>query len=367
MSLKRFFLLCLYYLQVHRLMRYLLRKKLIILMYHGFTDQETHEGIENHQGKHLFIERFKLHLEYLKKYHHVIPLEQWLESKTSGKQIPEGSVVITFDDGYQSNYTLAFPLLKAWGVPATIFLTTEFVDCRRSLWTDRVEYVMNRSNPDSFEIKMEGQTNGGVPLEIEFHDRASRLACEKEIRGKLKIIPQGFRSPVLEKLEQRLGSNLDQDPNPPKIYRPLKWSEVNEMLQSGLVSIGGHTHTHAILTKCRPEDVERELSVSRGIIEKSTAKPCRLFCYPNGAPGDFSQETKKWLQQSGYLLALTTVFGLNNPDQDPFELKRVGAPHEGDEVEFVMNLYSVTQFLSDLKQFLLNWFHPKREHVDQKE
>lgn len=353
MSLKRLVLLCLYYLQVHRLMRYLLRKKLIILMYHGFTDQETHEGIENHQGKHLFIERFKFHLEYLKKYHHVITLEQWLGRKTSGEQVPEGSVVVTFDDGYQSNYALAFPLLKAWGIPATIFLTTEFVDSHELLWTDRMEYVINRSNPDSFEIKIDGGTNGGVPLEIEFHDRTSRRVCEKKIRGKLKTIPQEFRSQVLEKLEQRLGWNLAQDPNPPKIYRPLEWTEVHEMIQSRLVSIGSHTHTHAILTKCRFEEIEKELSVSKEIIQKRTGSRCQLFCYPNGAQGDFNQETKKRLQQSGYICALTTVFGVNDPGADPFELKRIGAPHQGDLIEFVMNLYCVTQLLSDLKQFLL--------------
>lgn len=367
MSLKHLFLLGLYYLQVHRLMRFLLRKKLIILMYHGFTDQEIHEGIENHQGKHLFIERFKFHLEYLKKYHRVITLEQWLRRKTSGEPVPEGSVVITFDDGYQSDYTLAFPLLKTWGIPATIFLATEFVDSQRSLWTDRMEYVINRSSPDCFGIKMEGQINGGFPLEIEFHDQASRLVCEKKIRAKLKTIPQGFRSQVLEKLEQRLGCDLTQDPNPPKIYRPLKWTEVNEMIQSGLVSIGSHTHTHAILTKCRFDEMEKELLVSKEIIEKRTGLRCELFCYPNGASGDFNQETKKRLQQSGYLCGLTTVFGVNDPDAVPFELKRVGPPRQGDGVEFVMNLYCVTQVLSDLKQFLLKWFSLKREHVDQNE
>lgn len=367
MSVKRLILQCLYYLQIHRLLRYLLRKKLIILTYHGFTDQESHEGIENHQGKHLFIERFKFQLEYLKKYHQVIRLEQWLERKTSGEPLPEGAVVVTFDDGYQSNYALAFPLLKTWGIPATIFLTTDFVDSQALLWTDRLEYTIDRSKPDCFEIKMDEVSNDGLSFEIEFHDRVSRMICEKEIRRKLKRVSQGLKWQILEKLERRLECRLAQDPNPPKIYRPLKWTEVHEMSCNGLVSIGSHTHTHAILTKCRSEELEKELSISKQIIEKRTGSRCRLFCYPNGAMGDFNEETKRRLQQSGYLCGLTTVFGVNSPDADPFELKRVGVPNRGDPVEFVMNLYCVTQFLSDLKQFLLKLFYHQRGHVDQDE
>lgn len=309
-------------------------------MYHGFTDRETHQGIENHQGKHLFIERFKSHLEYLKKYHRVISLEEWLKGRTGGRKAPDHAAIVTFDDGYESNYKLAFPWLKRAGLPATIFLTTRFVDSKEWLWTDRVEYAVD----------------GGFSLPTQFHDRASRIAYEKKIRGRFKRIPQGFRAGVLERLEERRGRKLAQEPNLPEIYRPLEWAEINEMVQSGLVSIGSHTHTHAILTRCRPQEAEEELLLSKEIIEKKTGRPCRLFCYPNGERGDFNEETKRRLKEAGYLAGLTTVFGANDAESDPLELKRIGAPHRGGRVEFVMNLYGVTQFLSDLKQCLLKFF-----------
>jgi len=350
--MKRLLLRLLYLLQVHRFFRAAGRKKVTILNYHGFTDRKIHEGIENHQGKHLYHERFRSHLEYLKKHHTVLSLDQAVEAFGSGLGLSQRAVVITMDDGYQSNYKLAFPLLKQYQIPATIFLTTQFIDEKEFFWTDRIEYAINQAPSESFELPLPRETGGGFSLPVHFHDQASRVSSEEKIRMKLKAAPQELRSGIVDQLEEKVGKKLSSERELPAIYRPLEWAEVIEMTQSGLVSIGSHSHSHPILTKCRPETLKEELCLSREIIERRTGLACRHFCYPNGGEGDFNQETKKGLREAGYVSGLTTLPGSNDRKSDLFELRRIGVPQDGDLIDFVMNLYGVTHFLSDCKQWL---------------
>ena len=351
--MKHFLFRCLYFLQVHHLIRYLWRDKGIILMYHGFTDRKVHEGIENYQGKHLHVERFRSQLEYLKKYHRIVSLDQLVDSYSSSKTAPSYCAVITIDDGYRSNYTLAFPILRQLRVPATIFLTTSFVENKEPLWMDRIEYAINKANPNRFEFKVYSEGNKASAIPVEFDDRKSRVESERRIRTKLKTTPQEFRSEIIGTLEERLERRIFQDPAFPEIYQPLEWSDIKEMIESGLISAGSHSHTHAVLTRCEPETLRRELGLSREIIEKRTASRCQLFCYPNGNIGDFNEGTKRILKEAGYVCALTTVPGVNDRRSDLFEMKRVGVPYQGDLVEFVMYLYGVAQFFSNIKQTFL--------------
>ncbi len=71
---------------------------------------------------------FKAQMKYLKDNgYHVITLDQLLGFLDYREQVPEKSVVITFDDGWISIYDIAVPILKEYGFPATIFIYTDFV------------------------------------------------------------------------------------------------------------------------------------------------------------------------------------------------------------------------------------------------
>lgn len=73
--------------------------------------------------------RFESHLKYLQKAgYHFVTLDEYL-AYTDGKlNLPEKSVMITFDDGYQSFYTKVYPLLKKYDVPAMLAIVTSWTD-----------------------------------------------------------------------------------------------------------------------------------------------------------------------------------------------------------------------------------------------
>lgn len=332
--MKKLLLRSLFYLQIHHLLRFLLRKKVIILMYHGFTDKDNDEGIENDHGKHLHVDKFKRQLEYLSKYHHVISLKEFVRHCAASGKIPANSVVITVDDGYRSNYTLAYPLLRRFGIPATIFLTTRFVDQRQPLWTDRVEYLLARTESS----------------------RSAKIKKNKRINEEFKWGPQEQIASAVEELENQTGNSLMKEQEIPEIYAPLRWSDVLGMVKSGVISIGSHTHSHVILTRCGGDKIEEELALSKRMIEEKTGLECELFCYPNGEKGDFDHHTKQELKEKGYSCGLTTVPGFNDISSDVYELRRFGVTNKEDSVEFLMKIYGVVHFFAGFKEAMRKRF-----------
>jgi peptidoglycan/xylan/chitin deacetylase (PgdA/CDA1 family) len=321
------------------------RKKVTILMYHGFTDETNHVGMMNYHGKHLDAGTFRQQVAYLKRHHTIIPLEQLVEAHAGKKELPDSAVILTFDDGYKSNYKLAYPVLKDFAAPATIFLTKNFVEDREFLWPDRVEYALDKTTVSSFEIVV-----NKIAIRFDIPDREAKKVCNHRINGLMKAVPQDAREDILQEIEEKLGHTLSACSNAHDMYLPLDLADVHEMIGSGLVSFGSHSISHGIITGYSPDRMREELLFPKQVIEEKTGVPCTLFAYPNGAEGDFSDESKKVLIELGYTCGLTTVKGANDSHADIFELKRIGIRNSMTFPEFVMAVSGATKLLLKMKR-----------------
>jgi len=97
-----------------------------VLLYHGVTSDtgeglSAQAGIFNYRGKFITPQAFRKHLEWLKRDFDIVPLTEMLEERRPR------SLALTFDDGYANNYTDAFQVLRELGVPATFFVTTDWI------------------------------------------------------------------------------------------------------------------------------------------------------------------------------------------------------------------------------------------------
>jgi peptidoglycan/xylan/chitin deacetylase (PgdA/CDA1 family) len=133
-----------------RLHRWLHRREAPILMYHGLTrDPACRDWTQ------VPVEAFERQMELLRERYRVVPLARLADMVAAGRVEP-GSAAVTFDDGYRSVATLAAPVLRRTGVPATVFLTSGFIaetaDERRTLWTDRVGLLLARSAATSVDL-----------------------------------------------------------------------------------------------------------------------------------------------------------------------------------------------------------------------
>ena len=92
------------------------RKNFVLcLMYHSVDNEKGKGGI--------FVDEFQEHIKWIKDKK-TFKME---ELKNLNYTLPQNSILITFDDGYKNNYTLAFPILKKYNMKATIFLNTKFI------------------------------------------------------------------------------------------------------------------------------------------------------------------------------------------------------------------------------------------------
>lgn len=127
----------------------LFRSKLRVLMYHKLSTS-------NSDRLTVQTDVFEKQLLYLKKhYYNPISLSQLIDYKSSNVGLPKRPVLITFDDGYENNYVYLYPLLKKYGLKATIFLPVGFIG-KSNCWDEGSEVIMcydrlKEMNPEFIE------------------------------------------------------------------------------------------------------------------------------------------------------------------------------------------------------------------------
>lgn len=275
-----------------------------ILMYHHVTDRD--EVFLPQVTARVFGEQ----MEYLKREYRVRGLDELVEMIKRGEEIPARSVAITFDDGYEDIYRNAFPVLKKYDLPATVFVSTGFIDDDRLPWTDELGFIFKETIATGLEIMIGGRSEC-----FSFRDEADRLGVFREVKNRLKLLYDPERAELCEQIKKQL---VVSQSNPVRI---LTGSQIKEMAEEG-ISFGTHTVHHPILTRIPPRRAQEEITESKSCLEDIIGQEVKGFCYPNGGKDDFNDVIKSMVQHAGYWFGCTTVEGANGPDADPYALKR---------------------------------------------
>lgn len=252
---------------------------------------------------------FDRQMEILSRHFRPVSLGRLLQELEEGDVKP-GTVCVTFDDGYLDNYTHAFPALRRHGVPATIFLATDYVGGRRRLWHDRVLGAFKTGTAGRFTLPEAGLT--GQPME----SARERIDLAFRVLAWLKTFPPAGRD---ERILAVYAACRADESDGERLM--LNWDEVGEMTRGG-VEFGAHTLTHPILSTLPEAEMEREILGSRREMERRLGAPVRLFAYPNGRKGDYNEISKRLLERDGFLGAVTTNPGVNRGLPDRFEILR---------------------------------------------
>jgi peptidoglycan/xylan/chitin deacetylase (PgdA/CDA1 family) len=299
-----------------RISSWIYKNLLNILMYHGLSPDINSEGLVNFDGKHLKVGEFEKHLKIITKYCNPISLEEAI----SNHNLPPNPIVLTFDDGYKNNYTYAYPLLKKYNVPVTIFLTTGFIDQSNYMWSDRLEYIINKAQTGNLDFLWEDDK-----LQLALNTEIEKIKSIRSVKNYMKGLSEQKKLSFIEKLQKLLEIEYNWT-KIPEVLLPLTWDEIRIMKDSGLVSFGSHTVTHPILSKCTLEQQRNELMVSQKRIKEELGEECILFAYPNGKQIDYNLKTIQLLKELRYSAAVTIIPGyIEKNCRDNFQLNRWGA------------------------------------------
>ena len=295
-----------------------------VLTFHGLRADESLVPEMLDKEQHIPASVFEEVCEHLAKHYQVVHAREVAAAQAGGPKLPSRAVAITFDDGYESNYALAFPVLKRLGLPATIFLTTGYLDRSVLPWFVRLEMALSRTSQSILQVE-----DFTAPLNTASERREAYLA----LCGRLKSRTQAEADDLLVAIEDALQVHLQPGDNLPAPLRPMTWDMAREMHTSGLITLGGHTHTHPILGRCTPERSEHEIRTCHARIREEIGTSPSLFAYPNGGPGDFDQDTQAMLASTGFSGSFTMHAGFIHPHHEVLALPRYGNPSEPWEVE----------------------------------
>lgn len=230
----------------------------------------------------------------------------------AGQDIPNNTAVITIDDGYSDFFQYAYPILKRYSLPATLYVTTGFVDREVWLWPDRIEYILNSTKRQQFSIEIDGRT-----LNYDLEASAGMRSIWVDIAQYCLRIPNSRKLDYLRYLETELQVIVPAEPI--QAYAALTWEQIQEMSRNG-IEIGGHTVTHPRLVHVTDEQLGSEIGGCKERIERMIDKAVYSFAYPNGEKSDYDDKVKQIVRQAGYTSA--TVSFLNHVTADRYEMGR---------------------------------------------
>ncbi|NDJ34473.1 MAG: polysaccharide deacetylase family protein [Chloroflexi bacterium] len=290
------------------------REHPVILAYHGVTDTPTN-GIVNFAGKHIKADVFREQMAYIKAHHTPVLLSDLQDRLRSGK-IQGNLIVVTFDDGYENNFSVAWPILQELGVPATFFLSTGFIGGQRMFWVDQVEYIFNHTDVPSVQVDLPGHDNHCFELRSQ-RDRIHAVIMTKRV---LKRMSPDERRSVLADIRRQAAVDLPADA--PQPYACMSWNQINEMGADPLIEFGGHTVNHEILANLTPEDQRDEVLGAHEAL-KGVNSYRNLFAYPNGRSIDYNAATLQLMHELDYTCATSAEPGFVDLDDDLYQLSRV--------------------------------------------
>jgi peptidoglycan/xylan/chitin deacetylase (PgdA/CDA1 family) len=307
--LKQAFLYIARALGAFRLSRYLTRHRLRILCYHGFSI-----GDEFVRLPHMFMrgETFRRRMALLERLGFpVISLDEAVE-KLKANQIDNAETVITFDDGWASNLSIALPILQAHRFPATIYVTTEHLAKRTEVFNVILQYLFLSSAQTSVRFAgIHRAIDGTYSVKPD-----PTPALEAIIRAAASHLSLDERQAILGKIAAALGLDIDCVLKGNR-FRLLAAEEIAELSREG-IAIELHTHTHELPTESF-EAMRAEIARNRDAVEAITGKHAQHFCYPSGR---YHASHPEWLSAIGIKSATTCDAGLNDSTSNCFLLRR---------------------------------------------
>ncbi|HEV8441369.1 MAG TPA: polysaccharide deacetylase family protein [Methylomirabilota bacterium] len=284
------------------------RRQAVILTFHRFAG----EGHGHPRG--LPIHRFEQYLDYLGERYHVVSLAELISDLMRGVVRPY-RVALTVDDGYREVSTLAAPLLRRYGMPATFFVVSDLAQGRLWLWTDQFRFVFEHAPEGLFEL-----SHRGTVRRIEIGNAGDRLRHAEAWREYAKHLPIAERDELLTALARACRVEIPVEP--PDEYRAMTWAELRELAKDGF-DIGAHTKTHPILSSLPAERLPAEIGECKQELERRLGVAVRHFAYPNGKRGDYTRAAVEAVAEAGYQAAVTAMSGGNTPATSLYELYRV--------------------------------------------
>lgn len=253
-------------------------------------------------------------MQFLKEHFYPISLKEAILSLLKGLSIPPNSVVVSFDDGFKEVFLNAFPILKTYGIPATIFCPGQIFiknGVRRGmLWDHTLFYILDNTQCKEFEINEKKYS-----LITEGEKRRTVVSILNGLREQPYTLKESF----LALLAKELNVTIAEDAYG-QLY--LSSEDILFMKEHGM-NFGVHSMTHPYLSSVNGKELEVEVREAKKVVEEIAGETCPYFAWPYGESASYNDAALKMVKESGYICARSTEYGLNGQNTDLYRLKSI--------------------------------------------
>lgn len=318
-----------------RLTGMLFSHRLQILCYHGFQlVDECRFRPQLFISENTFIGR----LQYLVREGFVVlPLGEALTRMWNGT-LPRRSLAITIDDGFKSTLSLAAPILLRFDLPATVYVTTYYMEKNVPVFRLAMQYLFWRAS-------------AGLPAAA-----ASQQLMWDLIQKGEGLSSESERQSLLHETGRILADTICLDELPSLSI--MSGEEVGLLARQGF-DIQLHTHRHRFPSHDRSIACQ-EIVQNQSRLEAITGRKTRHFCYPSGI---FASSQWAWLQELGIESAATCLPGLNTPRTPRYALRRFLDSEDISFVEFRAELAGFSELLRRVRAWVTFEHRPASEQT----
>ncbi|GGA40504.1 polysaccharide deacetylase family protein [Dyella nitratireducens] len=259
-------------------------------------------------------ERFRAQMLHVKQHFVPLRLSDIAAALNTGATLPPDAVAITFDDGYDDNYRIAYPILRELNIPATFFVSTGHIDTGKPFGYDWLVHMILLTRAPRLvlpEIDMD------VPMP---GDRDLRRSLAGTVLKNMKSIDAMEQEAMIARLENewQMPSNVR-----PEDCRPMTWDQVRDMHAAGF-EIGSHGVYHRMLAKLQRGRMEHEVRQSKATLDRELGAPATLMSYPVGGDRAFDKAVMDATRDAGFQLAVCYICGTNpRPASNRYALRRL--------------------------------------------
>ena len=296
---------------LYALARLLTRRQPKILMYHHFA--------KHGDAVCTSVASFRRQLEYISRHFRAVTVSQLVKEYYELGRVPANTIALSIDDGYVDFYETAFPLLKAFNIPATFYVTTGFINGSEWLWTDQLHWMFETLGEKGPAVEL-----AGFSLPPAAHDSRSWSQRSYALNGYLLTLENNKKWEIISQLESKWCLTIPK--TAPGMYAACNLQQLQEMQDFG-IEIGGHTVSHPSLGRVSVNESDREITECMRFLSSHLGEKTRSFCYPNGTPIDYNNSIKAQVKRVNFSAAVT-AFSDSQVFNDRYAIRRFAAGNE---------------------------------------
>ena len=300
--------------------------ELYISMYH-YTRDLKHSRYPEIKG--LDVNLFREQIAFMKSNFNIVTMEQALEAISTKEKLPEKALLLTFDDGYAYNYTVAMPVLEEYGVQGSFFIPGKTFTTHQLLDVNKIHYVLASANIYNLveDLKKEMDYYRGQEFQYASTEElfakyavASRFDIKETVFVKQMlqtVLPEKLRNIISSKLFAKY-VGVTEEQLAYELY--MSEEQIRTMKRHGMF-IGIHGYDHYWLGNLPVEQMENDISLALDALDEFVDRKQWVMNYPYG---NYNKDVLAYISKQGACLGLTTEVRLADIDKDnPLELPRL--------------------------------------------